>query len=73
MLSSRGCQGDQNTKRGPQELATTIYVCPQRIEPLGSHCCLPRGDRMQPQRPVTTRQTHGWLPRPSFLFLALFS
>jgi hypothetical protein len=63
MLSSRGCQDDQNAKRDPQESPPTIYKRPQRIETLGSTMCLPRGDRTQPQRPVTARQAHGWAPR----------
>jgi hypothetical protein len=49
----------------PKGRTPTIYKHPQRIEPLDSSLCLPRGDRMQPQRPVTTRQALGWLPRVS--------
>ena len=33
-LGSQGCQVCQSAKRDTQELATTIYKRPQRIEPL---------------------------------------
>jgi hypothetical protein len=49
----------------PKNWPPTIYTCPQRIEPLGSHCCLPRGDRMRrSDRPDIAQAFGHYAPNP---------
>jgi hypothetical protein len=69
-------QEDVNMTKMPREVPKSqplnIYKCPQIIEPLGSHCCLPWGDRMC-RSGVTERTTpvssHWMSPRVIILNL----